>query len=50
MIMPSLLDFEIKDFLKIRKHQKLLRINLAANIVITPLIAWGVGSLFFQDI
>ncbi len=50
MIMPSLLDFETKDFLKIRKHQKLLRINLFANVLITPLIAWGVGSLFFQDI
>lgn len=50
MIMPSLLDFEIKDFLKIGKWKKLLRINLAANVVITPLLAWGVGSLFFQDI
>lgn len=50
MIMPSLLDFEMKDFLKIGKWKKLLRINLAANVVITPLLAWGVGSLLFQDI
>lgn len=50
MIMPSLLDFEIKDFLKIGKWKKLLRINLLANILITPLIARGIGSLFFQDI
>lgn len=50
MIMPSLLDFETKDILKIGKWKNLLRINLIANFVITPLIAWGIGSLLFQDV
>lgn len=50
MIMPSLLDFEIKDILKIGKWKKLLRINAIANFAITPLIVWGIGSLFFENI
>ena len=50
MIMPSLVDFATKDALKVFEHKRLLWINILTNFVITPLIALGIGLIFFQDI
>lgn len=50
MIMPSLLDFDFRDFLHITKYKKILWINVLANFIITPLIAFGVWTLVFRDI
>lgn len=50
MIMPSLLDFRFKDFLHLWQDKKFLWINLGLNFILAPLLARGIGSVFFAEI
>lgn len=47
LVMPGLLNFDIKDFVLLRQHKKLTIINILLNVFVIPAIFVISGILFF---